>query len=165
MGQTTPSAPAMSSLCLLCVERLQLLDIPQVPKYKFNQRIEKMQKENNQARQNNSFSSVQSHSHVQPFETLWTAGFPVHHQLPELAQTHVHKLVMPCNHLIVCHPLLFLPLIFPSIRVFSNESVLCIRWPKYWSFSFSISPSNQPYWFDLLVVQGTLVNLLQQLSH
>ena len=67
-------------------------------------------------------------------------GFPVHHQLPEL--THVHQSVMPSNHLILCHPLLLIPSIFPSIRVFSKESVLCIRWPKYWSFSFSISPSN-----------------------
>ena len=70
-------------------------------------------------------------------------GFPVHHQLPELAQIRFIQLVMPSNHLILCHPLLLLPLIFPSIRVFSNESVLCIRWPKYWRFSFSISPSNE----------------------
>ena len=69
-----------------------------------------------------------------------TPGFPVHHQLPELTQTHS---VMPFNHLILCHPLLLLPSIFPSIKVFSNESVLRIRWPKYWSFSFSISPSNK----------------------
>ena len=73
------------------------------------------------------------------------------------------KSVMPSNHLILCHPFLFLPSIFPSIRVFSNESVLHIRWPKYWSFSFSISPSNEYSglisvridWFDLLTVQGT----------
>ena len=71
-----------------------------------------------------------------------TPGFPVYHQLPELARTHVIKLVMPSNHLILCHSLLLLPSIFPSIRVFSSESVICIRWPKYWSFSFSISPSN-----------------------
>ena len=77
--------------------------------------------------------------------------------------------VMPPNHLILCHPLLLLPSIFPSIRVFSNESVLCIRWPKYWSFSFSVSPSNEysrllPFrmdWLDLLGVQGTLKSLLQ----
>ena len=76
---------------------------------------------------------------------------------------------MPSNHLILCHPLILLPSIFPSIRVFSNESVLCIRWPKYWSFSFSISPSNEYLgltsfrmdWFDLLAVQGTLKSLLQ----
>ena len=76
--------------------------------------------------------------------------------------------VMPSKHLILCHPLLLPPLIFPSIRVFSNESVFCIRWPKYWSFSFNISPSNENSglisfrmdWLDLLVVQGTLENLL-----
>ena len=80
--------------------------------------------------------------------------------------------VMPSNHLILCHPLLFLPSIFPSIRVFSNESALCIRWPKYWSFSFSISPSNEHprlisfriYWFDLLAVAGSLKSLLQHHS-
>ena len=77
--------------------------------------------------------------------------------------------VMPCNHLILCRPHLLLPSIFPSIGVFSNESVLCIRWPKYWSFSFSISPSNKYSglisfridWLDLLAVQGTLKTLLQ----
>ena len=79
------------------------------------------------------------------------------------------KSVMPSNHLILCRPLLFLPSVFPSIRVFPNESVLCIRWPKYWSFSFSISPSNEYSglisfrmdWLDLLEVQGTLRSLLQ----
>ena len=82
------------------------------------------------------------------------------------------ELVMPSNHLILCHPLLLLLSIFPSIRVFSNESVLPVRWPKYWSFSFSISPSNQYSglisfmmdWFDLLAVQGTLKSLLQHHS-
>ena len=82
------------------------------------------------------------------------------------------ELVMPSNHLILCRPLLLLPSIFPSIRVFSNESALCIRHPKYWSFSFSISPSNEYSglisfridWFDLLVVQGTLKSLLQHHS-
>ena len=80
--------------------------------------------------------------------------------------------VMPSNHLILCHPLLLLPSIFPSIRVFSNESVLCIRWPKYWSFSFSISLSNEYSglisfmmdWLDLLAVQGTLKSLFQHHS-
>ena len=79
---------------------------------------------------------------------------------------------MPSNHLILCRPLLLLPSIFPSIRIFSNESALCIRWPKYWSFSFSISPSNQHSglisfrmdWLDLLAVQGTLKSLLQNHS-
>ena len=91
-----------------------------------------------------------------------TPGFPVHHQLLELAQTHVHQSVMPSNHLILCHPLLLLPSIFPTIRVFSNESVLHIRWPKYGSFSFNIRPSNEHPglisfrmdWLDLLAVQG-----------
>ena len=101
-----------------------------------------------------------------------TLGFPVHHQLPELAQTHVLKSVMLSNHLILCQPLLLLPSIFPSIRILSNESVLCIKWPKYWSFSFSISPSNEYSellsfrmdWLDLLTVQGTLKSLLQHHS-
>ena len=93
-----------------------------------------------------------------------TPGFPVHHQLLQLAQTHVHReSVMPSNHLILCH-LLLLPSIFHSISVFSSESVLCIRWPKYWGFSFSISPSIEYSklisfrmdWLDLLAVQGTL---------
>ena len=82
------------------------------------------------------------------------------------------ELVMPSNHLILCYPLLFPRSIFPSIRVFSNESVLCIRWPKYWSFSFNISPSNEysrlisfrMAWLDLLAVQGTLKSLLQHHS-
>ena len=99
-------------------------------------------------------------------------GFPVHHQLPELAQTHVFQSVMPSNHLMLCHPFLFPPSIFPSIRVFSNESVFHIRWPRYWSFSFSISTSNEYSglisfkmdWLDLLVVQGTLRSLLQHHS-
>ena len=93
-------------------------------------------------------------------------GFPVHHQLPELAQTHVHRVVMPSNHLILGHPFL-LPSIFPNIRVFSKESVLRIWWPKYWSFSFSISPSNEYSglssfridWLDFLAFQGTLKSL------
>ena len=82
------------------------------------------------------------------------------------------ELVMPSNHLILCCPLLFLPSIFPSIKVFSNESALCIRWPEYWSFSFSISPSREysglisfrMNWFDLLAVQGSLKSLLQHHS-
>ena len=91
-----------------------------------------------------SVSSVQSLSHVQLFATPWTTpGFPVYHQLPELAQTHIHragKAIQPSHPVI---PLLLPPSIYPSHRVFSNESVLHIRWPKYWSFSFSISPSNE----------------------
>ena len=100
------------------------------------------------------------------------ATHPVYHQLPELAQTHVHQVSDAIQHLIFWCPLLLLPSIFPSIRVFSNESVLRIRWPKYWSFSFSISPSNEYSglisikidWLDLLAVQGTLKNLLQHHS-
>ena len=90
-------------------------------------------------------------------------GLPVHHQLSEFTHTHVLESVMPSNHLILCHPLLLLPSIFPSIRVFSNESALCIRWPKYWSFSFNISPSKEysgliSFRIDSLdlAVQGTL---------
>ena len=96
-------------------------------------------------------------------------GLPVHHQLPESTQTHVHRVSDAIQHLILCHPLLLLPSIFPSIRVFSNESALHIRWPKHWSFSFNISPSNEHPgliffrmdWLDLLAVQGTLKSLLQ----
>ena len=99
-------------------------------------------------------------------------GFPVHHQLPELAQIHVHRVSDAIQHLVLCHPLLLLPSVFPSIRVYSNESVLCIRWSKYWGFSFNISPSNEYSglisfridWFDLLAVQGTLKSLLQHHS-
>ena len=98
-----------------------------------------------------------------------TPGFSVLHYLPEFAQIHANELVMPSNHLILCCPLLLLPSIFPSTTVFSSESALCIRWPKYWSFSFSISPSNEYSglisfridWFDLLAVQRTLKSLLQ----
>ena len=98
-----------------------------------------------------------------------TPGFPVQHQLQSLLKLMFIKSVIPSNHLILCCPLLLLPSIFPSIRVFSNESVLHIRWPKYWSYSFSISPSNEywgqfPFrinWFDLLTIQGTLKSLLQ----
>ena len=99
-------------------------------------------------------------------------GLPVCHQLPEFTQTHVHRVSDAINHLILCRRLLLLPSIFPSRRVFSNELVLCIRWPKYWSFSFSISPSNEYSgliffrmdWLDLLAVQGTLKSLLQHNS-
>ena len=99
-------------------------------------------------------------------------GFTVLHHLPELAQTDSIESVMPSNHLILCCPLLLLPSIFPSIRVFSNELTLHNRWPKYRSFSFSISPSNEYSgltsfkidWFDLFAVQGTLKNLLQHHS-
>ena len=98
-----------------------------------------------------------------------TPSFPVHHQLLSLLKLMSNELVMPSNHLILYHPLLFPPSIFPSIRVFSNESVLHMKWPKYWSFSLSISSSNEYLglisfrmdWLDLLVIQGTLKSLLQ----
>ena len=101
-----------------------------------------------------------------------TPGLPVYHQLLEFTQTHVIESVMPPNHLIFYRPLLLLPSIFPSIRVFSNESALHIRWPKCWSFSFNISPSSEHPglisfrmdWLDLLAVQGTLRSLLQHHS-
>ena len=120
------------------------------------------------------FSSVQSLSCVQLFVTLWTAArqssLSITNSQSLLKLTSIES-VMPFNHLILCHPLLLLPSIFPSIRVFSNESILCIRWPKSWSISFSISPSNESRlisfrieWFDLLAVQGTLKSLLQHHS-
>ena len=121
------------------------------------------------------FSSAQLLSHVRLFATPWTAA----HQ-PSLSITSSQSLlklmsitsVMPSSHLILCHPLLLPPLIFPSIRVFSNEPLLCIRWPQYWRFSFSISPSNDysgPISFrmdklNLLAVQRTLKSLLQHHS-
>ena len=99
-------------------------------------------------------------------------GLSVHHQLLEITQLMSIESVMPSSHLTLCRPLLLLPSIFLSIRVFSNESVLRIRWPKYWSFSFSISPSNEYSglisfrrdWLDLLAVQGTLKRILQHHS-
>ena len=97
-------------------------------------------------------------------------GFPIHYFL-EFAQTHVIESMMPSNHLILCHPLLLLPSIFPIIRVFLNESAFHITWPKYWSFRFSIIPSKEipglifrMDWLDLLAVQGTLKSLLQHQS-
>ena len=101
-----------------------------------------------------------------------TQGFSVHHQSRSLLKLTSIESVMPSNHLILCRPLLLLPLIFLSIRVFSNQSVLRIRWPKYWSFSFSIIPSNEYSglisfrmdWLDLLAVQRTLKSLLQHHS-
>ena len=101
-----------------------------------------------------------------------TPGLPVHHQLPEFTQTHVHRVIDASCHLILCRPLLLLSPIPPSIRVFSNESALRMRWPKYWSFSFSIIPSKEipglitfrMDWLDLLAVQGTLKSLLQHHS-
>ena len=118
---------------------------------------------------------VQSLSHVRLFATPWTAArqaslsFNISWSLLKFMSI---KSVMPANHLILCHPLLLLPSVFPSIKVFSNESVLHIRWPKYWSLSFNISPSNEHPGLisfrmerlDLLVVQGTLTNLLNTIA-
>ena len=121
------------------------------------------------------FNSIQLLSHVRLFATPWTAAY--HASLSITNSRSMLKFisiesVMPSNHLILCHPLLLLPSIFPSIRVFSNKSVLCIMRPKYWSFSFSISPSNEYSgliffrmdWLHLLAVQGTLKSLLQHHS-
>jgi len=98
-----------------------------------------------------------------------TPGLPVHHKLREFTQTHVHQVGDAIQHLILCHPLFFLPPIPPTIRVFSNDSTLHMRWPKYWSFSFSIIPSKEHSgliccrmdWLDLLAVQGVLKSLLE----
>ena len=119
-----------------------------------------------------SKSSVQSLSRVRLSSTPWAAARQASLSITNsrgLLKLLFIESVMPSNHLILFHPLLLLPSIFLSMRVFSNESVLCIRWPKYWSFSFSISPTNEYSklisfrmdWFDLLAVQGTLKSLLQ----
>ena len=119
------------------------------------------------------FSSVRSLSHVRLFVTLWTitcqASLSITNSWSSLKLMSIES-VMPSSHLILCRSLLLPPSIFPSIRVFSNESVLHSRWPKYWSFSFSTSPSNEYSelisfrmdWLDLLAVQQTLKSLLQQ---
>ena len=125
----------------------------------------------------NFLSQVQFSSVAQSCPTLCnpmdcnSPGLPVHHQLPEFTQLMSIESVMSSNHLILCHPLLLLPSIVSSIRVFANESVFRTRWPKYWSFSFDISPSNEYSglifrmdWLDLLAVQGTLRSLLQHHS-
>ena len=121
------------------------------------------------------FSSVQLLSCAQLFATPWIearqASLSITNSRTSLKLMSLES-VMPSSHLILCHPLLLLPSIFPSITVFSNESVLCTRWPKYWSFSFSISPSNEHPglisfrmdWLDLLAVQGKLRSLLQHHS-
>ena len=121
------------------------------------------------------FNAVQSFGRVRLFETPWTAARQVPLSISNswsLLKLMSIELVMPSNHLILCHPLLLPPSIFPNIRVFSNESVLCIRWPKYWSFIFSTSPSREYSglisfrmdWLDLLAVQRTLKSLLQHHS-
>ena len=119
--------------------------------------------------------SAQLLSRVRLFVTPWTAACQASLSITNsesLLKLMSTESVMPSNNLIHCHPLFLLPSIFPSIRVFSNESVLCIMWPKYWSFSFSISPSNEYSgliifrldWLDLLAVQGTLKSLPQHYS-
>ena len=121
------------------------------------------------------FSSVQSLNHVRLLVNPWIAAGQASLSITNswsLPKPMSIESVMPSSHLILCHPLLLLPSIFPNIRVFSNESALCIRWPKYWSFSFNISPSNEHSglisfmmdWLDLLAVQGTLKSLLQHHS-
>ena len=132
-----------SSQYLLCLLHWQVGSLPLAPASQLCPCISSVQ-----------FSSVQfSHSVVsdslQPHE-LQHAGPPIHHKLPEFTQLMPIELVMPSSRLILCHPLLLLPPIPPSIRVFSNESTLRKSWPKYWSFSFSISPSNEhPGWYPL----------------
>ena len=135
------------------------------------QKLNKRNKSNSQAQ----FSSVQLLSRLQLFATPWTAAHQASlsitssRSLPKLMSI---ELVMTSNHLILCRPLLLLPSIFPSIRIFSYKSALHIRWQKYWSFNFSISPSNEHSglisfrmdWLDLLAVQGTLKSLLQHHS-
>ena len=119
--------------------------------------------------------SIQSFSHVRLLVTPWTAAYQASLSItnsPSLLKLMPIESVMPSHNLILCHPLLLLPSIFPTIRVLSNESVLHIRWPKYWNFSFSISPSNEHPglisfrmdWLDLLAVQENLKNLLQHHS-
>ena len=118
---------------------------------------------------------VQLLSHVRLFATSWTAAHQASRSFTtsqSLLKLRSIKSLMPSNHLVLCHPLLLLLSIFPSIRVFSSESILCIRWPKYWSFSFNISPSNEYSgllsfmidWLDFLAVQRTLKSLLQHHS-
>ena len=152
-----PHPPTIFSACLLPVEN-------------FIQRISLIREVRNAERKENSVSSVQSLSRVRLFATPWTAACQASLFITNsrsLLKFMSIELVMPSNHLILCHPLLLLSSIFPRIRVFSNESVLHIRWPKYWSFSFNISPSNEYSelisfrmdWLDLLVIQGTLKNL------
>ena len=119
------------------------------------------------------FSSVQWFSHVQLFATPWTAARQASLSIANswsLLKLMSIESVMSSNHLILCHPLLLSPSIFPSIRVFSNESVLCIRWPKYWTFSFSISPSNECSgltsfrmdWLDILALSRVFFNTTVQ---
>ena len=137
-----------------------------------NQTYRLLHSKGNRRQNDNQFSSVQLLSCVPLFVTPWIAACQASLSISNsqsLLKLMFLESVMPSNHLILCRPLLLLPSIFPSIKVFSNESVLRIRWPKYWSFSFSISPSNEYSglisfgmdWLDFLAVQGTLKSLLQ----
>ena len=149
--------------------------IPKVPGKVLHLVEANLRKVSGETQSSVQFSSVQSLSRVQLFATPWTAvpqaSLSITNSWSLLKFMSIES-VMPFNHLILCHPLFLLPSIFPSIRVFSNESVLRIRWPKYWSFSFSISPSSEHPrlisfrmdWLDLLAVQGTLKSLLQHHS-
>ena len=179
-----------SNPCLLHLLHWQVSSLPLVPPEKPNvntwvlksegrsvSQIEETVEETGDIQSLSSvqFSSLQLLSHVRLFATPWTAACQASlsitnsRSLPKLMSI---ESVMPSSHLILCHPLHLLPSIFPSIRVFSNESALHIRWPKYWSFSFNISPSNEypglisfrMDWFDLLAVQGTLKSVLQHHS-
>ena len=176
MGQLT-LVPQLLSLCTL--ERMRSSRLPQLGKAHMEQQRTSAAKN----KERNKLKPLSSSSKSVPFSrsvvydsaTPWTAAcqaslsFTISQSLFKLMSI---ESVMPSNHLTLCRPLLLLPLIFPRIRVFSNKSVLCIRWPKYWSFSFSISPSNEYSglisfwidWFDLLAVQETLKSLLQHHS-
>ena len=157
-----PSSPTSDRTCVPALQGRFLTTGPQVPQGMYFDSI-------------TQFSSVQPLSHVRLFATRGIAARQASlsitnsQSLPKLMSI---ELVMPSSHLILCRPLLLRPTIPPSIRVFSNESTLQMRWPKYWSFSFSISPSNEHPglisfrmdWLDLLAVQGTLTSLLQHHS-
>ena len=157
----TPYSPLSMSISLFSMSVSPLLSCKSILQYQFSRcRIR-------------AFSSVQLLSHVRLFATPWTAACQASQSFTiswSLLKFMSIMSVMPSNHLILCHSLLLLPSMFPSIRVFSNVLTLLIRWPKYWSFSFSISPSNEYsglisfriYWFDRLAFQGTLKSLLHQ---
>ena len=149
-------------------------------KTKFKNKKKKRKKNDSVGGERASHSLLICISSIQSLSRVWLCdpidysmrGLHVHHQLPEFTQTHVHRVSDAIQHHILCHPLFLLPSIIPSIRVFSNESALRKRWSKYWSFSFSISSSNEYSglisfrmdWVDLLAVQGTLKSLLQHHS-
>ena len=166
----------LSILCTLCSFLVFFFDLLNLLLYQllYSFLVATLEKSNFRVYSNLyfAFSSVQLLSRVQLFATPWTGACQASLSITNswiLLKLMSVESVMPSNHLILCRPLLLLPSIFPHIRVFSKESVLCIRWPKYWSFSFTISPSSeysglisfQMDWFNLLAVQGTLKSLLQ----